>query len=155
MGHFLSDLDKSCEAVDLVKKLLEDQGLQVRELEKAEQKMGDLEVKDAPNPGISYVEVKYDMRARRSGNLCFEMSNGTRETGIMETQADFVYYVVPSDGCKMVFIFEIEKLKEYIQDPANVKMAKGGDKRKFDLALVKIEKVIADGLAMKCLSIGN
>lgn len=147
MGHFLSDFDKSKDAVELVRKYLEGEGYDVEELEKDEQQYGDLRAECGRFSET--VEVKYDIMAKRTGNLCFEMSNGKRETGIMETKADWVYYVVPGKACKSVFVFDTKELKEYIQDPKNVSIRNGGDKKKFTLALAKISNVVADGLPKK------
>jgi hypothetical protein len=87
------------------------------------------------------------MYAKRSGNLCFEMSNGKEMTGIMSTPAAKVYYVVPQeDRSHKVIVFNTEKLRAWIQDPTNVTVKNGGDKKKFVLALAKIEKIIEAGL---------
>jgi hypothetical protein len=91
--------------------------------------------------------------AKRTGNLCFEMSNGSRNTGIMETEADKVYYVVPGKGCKVVFVFDTEKLRSYITEPGNATIKNGGDKGKFVLALVSVTKVVGDGLPEEYFSI--
>lgn len=140
MGHFLSDLDRSQEAVDLVKEYYVQNGFSVRELERDEQHLGDLEIIDNSlglNEHVCNVEVKYDIMAARTGNLCFEMSNGKRPTGIMETKADKVFYVVPNKKSKMVFVFNVDKLREFIQNPENVTIKNGGDRRRFTLALAK------------------
>ena len=144
MGHFLSDLDRSKEAVELLKKKFEADGYSVRELPKEEQKNGDLEIHQFDQ--FENIEIKFDIMAGRTGNLCFEMSNGTRMTGVMETRADRIYYVVPEGTHKKVFVFDPEKLRTYLKTSPNVTIKNGGDKKKFVLALVQIAYVIGDDL---------
>ena len=146
MGNFLRDLDRSKSAVNALMEYYESKGFKVEELVgKAQQKHGDFAV-TMEDGDVVHVEVKFDMYAKRSGNLCFEMSNGSKETGIMTTLADKVYYVVPTDEGARVFVFDPEKLRTYIQDPTKVTIKNGGDKRKFILALAKITSVVEDEL---------
>jgi hypothetical protein len=144
---FQRDLVISQIAVDLLLDYLADvQGYNTLELEGIEaQKQGDITIEKG---GVfTNIEVKYDMYAKRSGNLCFEMSNGKEMTGIMSTPAAKVYYVVPQeDRSHKVIVFNTEKLRAWIQDPTNVTVKNGGDKKKFVLALAKIEKIIEAGL---------
>ena len=144
MGHFLSDLERSKEAVILLAKNFESNGYKVRELPREEQNKGDLEITKFDE--LLNIEIKFDIRAKRSGNLCFEISNGTRMTGIMETKADRIYYVVPDDSNYLVFYFDPEKLRTYLKESSNVTIKNGGDKKKFVLALVKISDIVADNL---------
>lgn len=145
MGHFLSDLQRSRHAVNVLLQHYKAIGYVVRELEgKEEQKLGDLRL-TIQEEHIN-IEVKLDEMAGRTGNLCFEMSNGTKMTGIMTTQADKVYYVVPGKESAMVYVFDTQKLREFISEPSNVTIKNGGDKRKFVLALAKIQDVVDSGL---------
>ena len=140
MGHFLSDLDRSRGPVDKLMEWYEKIGYTVREFEKDEQQYGDFCImKDGDSVNI---EVKFDEMSGKTGNLCFEMSNGSKLTGIMTTKADKVYYVVPNGKMQRVYIFDTEKLRAFIIDPANVTVKSGGDKRKFILALAKITDVV-------------
>lgn len=141
---FLSDLDKSAVAVNALIDHFKRGGFGVRELPKDEQKFGDIEL--ARDNIKTFVEVKYDIMAGRTGNLCFEKSNGKRATGIMETLADKVYYVVPGKGAKVVFGFSTAALREYLDKSDKVTIKSGGDRKKFVLALVAIADVIGDGL---------
>ena len=145
MGHFLSDLDRSRGAVNALMEHYKAIGHAIHELEgKDEQQYGDFRitiVEDHVN-----IEVKFDEMSAKTGNLCFEMSNGSKMTGIMATKADKVYYVVPNGTAGTVYVFDTQKLREFISDPANVTIKNGGDKRKFVLALAKITKVVEAGL---------
>lgn len=144
MGHFLSDYNKSQEAVDTLKTYFSSLGWSVRELSREEQKLGDLEISRGSE--LLNIEVKFDIMSKRTGNLCFEMSNGSRKTGILETQADRIYYVIPGKKHKNIFIFEPTKLRDYLESSNNVIIKNGGDKGKFILGLVKISNIIADEL---------
>lgn len=147
MGNFLKDLDKSQQAVQLVMNHFADSDFACFELVgKEEQKMGDIRL-IIDEDIILNIEVKFDVMAEKTGNLCFELSNGKRMTGILETKADEVFYVVPDGKKRTIFKFDVDDLRKYILEPSNVKMKKGGDGWKFDLALVSIEKIIADKVA--------
>lgn len=154
MAHynFRKDLAASHEAVHAILDALQAQGHIARELPKEEQDFGDIGVLNGFGEE-DFIEVKYDLYAKKSGNLCFEMSNGKKLTGIMVTKADNVYYVVPYEGGKKVFVFQTKALQSYIQNPSNVTMKKGGDRKRFDLALVSIEKIVTDGLPVLMFNI--
>ena len=144
-SSFRRDLNRSQEAVYAVQDYLEGRGIKVEHLEgKEAQAFGDLRLTNPRNNQAKNVEIKFDIMARRTGNLCFEMSNGTKETGIMTTKADVIYYVVPQGATKDVYVFDPTELREYITTSANVKIKNGGDKKKFVLAIVSIDKIIED-----------
>ena len=142
---FKRDLIISQEAVSSVLTYMIDQGYNVSELEgREEQKKGDIAWKR--EDGTTNIEVKFDIRAAQTGNLCFEMSNGNNLTGIMSTLADKVYYVVPNGNVKTVYTFDIDKLRSFIGDFDNVKIKNGGDNKKFVLAIAKISDILKAGL---------
>ena len=147
---FLRDLDRSQEAVQLAMSRLIDSDFICHELEgKEEQKFGDIRV-ITEDVDIN-IEVKFDAMAEKTGNLCFEMSNGKRLTGILETKADEVWYVVPNGGQRTIYKFDINTLKTYILNPENITVKNGGDKWKFSLALVSIDKIINDKIAYEVI----
>lgn len=100
-------------------------------------------------------EVKYDIMAAKTSNLCFEISNAKGElTGVAKTLADLIHYVVPGSEKTSftVFTFETEKLKSYIFDVANtkkVRQVQGGDGRKYTMLIVPIEHIINDNVAVQ------
>jgi len=152
-SSFRKDLSRSQEAVFAVMDHLIDQGHEVRELEgKEEQAFGDLAVKQAESQ--LNIEIKYDIMARRTGNLCFEKSNGKKSTGVMTTRADKIFYVVPQGRTKRVFVFDPTKLREYIEASPYVQIKNGGDGKRFILAIVKIDHVVADKLPDEVFEIG-
>ncbi len=145
LGNFLKDLDSSKKGVyvafHVAKQLI---GGDPEELDKPNQIYGDFKI------GGRNIEVKYDMYAKKSGNLCFEISNGKGPTGIFKTLSDQVYFVVPQEGNSFrVFDFNRERLVKWLQDESNSAHwdeKRGGDKKKFKMRLVKITTVIELGL---------
>jgi len=124
-----------------------------RELPKPEQGKGDFEVS-----GL-FVEVKFDLMAARTSNLCFEVSNGKKATGILATEADKIVYVVPMEddrGYKL-FVFRRDNLLNYLKDPNSIgkfRFVRGGDNHRFSLAIVSIERIVEDKVAeeiIECL----
>lgn len=157
MGNFLKDLDASQEAVQLVMAHLIDNDFICYELTtRDEQKLGDIRILSDDKISVELnIEVKFDIMAEKTGNLCFELSNGKKLTGMLETGADEVFYVVPDGKTRKIFKFEIAELRKYILDPLNVKMTKGGDGWKFDLALVSMHKIVEDGVPFEVVEINE
>lgn len=154
MGRFLSDLDRSREAVELLIDHFIDENFVAYELEgKEEQKFGDICLEQAEQ--IINVEVKYDIMAARTGNLCFEMSNGKKPTGIMTTKADRVLYVVPRKGFKEIFEFDPKELRKFIKGLPKKSIKKGGDGWRFKLAIVPIDNIIEKNIAIRKFEIKN
>lgn len=146
MGNysFLKDLEESKVAVNIVKVFLENlhsdaKNAAVTELGKDRQKEGDVEV--LSDCGISYsVEVKYDMMAKKTGNLCFETHNSKGKlTGISSTEADEIHYVVPEEDGFSLYMFKTEDLKSYLFDTKNIgkfRSVMGGDRRATSMLIV-------------------
>lgn len=160
MGHysFLRDLEESKVAVNVVKVYIEElynkkgQTVTITELERERQGEGDIEIK--PSKGRKYtVEVKYDMMAKKTGNLCFETHNiKGKLTGISSTKAKEVHYVVPDETGYMLYMFKAKKLKAYLFDTANTskfRSVKGGDRWSTFMLLVKREVIDKDKVAYK------
>lgn len=149
---FLRDLGESQVAVDLLLDFLIDKGYVAHELEgKKEQRNGDIRFYpkgDMDNP--MDIEVKFDKMSRRTGNMCFELSNSKKATGIASTLADRVAYICPiKNGGFDVFMFVTSELKDFLFNKKNaskVKIKKGGDGNKFSLALVKFDTIISEEL---------
>ena len=156
MGHysFLRDLEESKVAVNVVKAFLENlhedaNNAIVEELGKARQKEGDVEV--TSECGISYsVEVKYDMMAKQTGNLCFETHNSKGDlTGISSTEANEVHYVVPEEDGFSLYMFKTKELRNYLFDTKNIskfRSVKGGDRRATCMLLVSRVLIEEDGV---------
>lgn len=156
MAHysFLKDLEASKKGVDVaIAHFQKDDGVNIRTLPKAEQSKGDFEVNyiNTSYPPL-YVEVKLDIMAGRTGNLCFEVDNGKKATGILATQADKIVYVVPkTDGATYkLFVFGKDNLLAYLSDNSNsgkFRLVRGGDRGRFGMVLVPIETIEKDSIA--------
>jgi hypothetical protein len=139
---FVKDMAASKEAVGLLMDFFADQGEVVVECDKATQQLGDIKL-ERPD-GDVYVEVKYDIMAKRTGNLCFELANNKGATGITTTGATWVYYVVPCEGTqRLIFAFETAALRSFLDTSKCVKIKNGGDGKRFTLAIVSIKDIIA------------
>lgn len=139
---FVKDMAASKEAVNLLMDYLADQGELVFECDKAAQHLGDIKM-ERPD-GDVFIEVKYDLMAKRTGNLCFELANNKGPTGIATTGAHWVYYVVPAEGeQRLVFRFSTEKLRAFIESSPHVQIKQGGDGKRFKLAIVSIKHIMA------------
>jgi len=97
-----------------------------------------------PRKESVHVEVKFDMYATKSGNLCFEMQDHKgRPSGIMATEAHLMVFVVAKNirSKKRVFEFDVPELRDFIEDhidTATYRIVKGGDGNAFEMMLVPI-----------------
>lgn len=138
---FIRDLEKSNVAVDIVIEYLTTLNYisNIKKLSKNMQHKGDIEYYDKRS-GLIRCEIKFDIMAQKTGNLCFEASNGKKATGILTTQADEVFYVVPKETGFVVYKFITKDLVDFLNtDTQHIVVKNGGDKKKFVLMLVKRE----------------
>jgi catechol 2,3-dioxygenase-like lactoylglutathione lyase family enzyme len=123
----------------------------IRELPKAEQGNGDFEVEaDKDICGPFFVEVKYDLMAAKTGNLCFEVDNGKKATGILATAAQRIVYAIPQVGGHRLFIFRTPDLLTYLSNPTQAgkfRFVRGGDGKRFGMLLVPLATIEADKVA--------
>lgn len=152
MAHynFCKDLKQSQIGVNVVVEHLKspDGGYadwDVEEYGKDKQHLGDVGIQRDTGLGEEgfNIEVKYDIMAQNTGNLCFEASNGKKDTGILATESDEVWYVVPDeDEHFVIYKFVTKHLVDFLKDEKNadkIRKVKGGDRRRFTLMLVKRE----------------
>lgn len=97
------------------------------------------------------VEVKYDIKAKYTNNLCFEVANAKGELcGIASTEADYIIFLTPFENKLRVFVFETRKLVDYLYDKKNldkIKTIQGGDRKSYTLLLVSIDNILEDNVA--------
>ena len=159
MGHysFLRDLEESKIAVELVKTYIIDEHkkegvvAEIEELGRARQIEGDIEV---TLPDRKYtIEIKYDIMAQKTNNLCFETNNKKGKlTGISSTQSHKVIYVVPDKKNFYLYLFETEKLQKYLLDDDNKSRFRsvwGGDRWSTEMTLVPRETIIKEKINYK------
>ncbi len=152
--NFKRDLEESKRGVKVAADFFSTKlGAEIRELPKVEQHKGDFEC-----AGV-FVEVKFDLMAARTNNLCFEVDNGKKATGILATEADKIVYVVPyadNSGFKL-YVFSRANLLNYLKDPSSsgkFRLVRGGDNHKFGMILVSLDQIVSDNVAeevVECL----
>jgi hypothetical protein len=109
------------------------------------QKHGDFQLIDKKNGNLPVnIEVKYDILAETTGNMCFEFANGKGEyTGIMSTQADVLTYVLNNKGDFSLYLFVPTIIKQYLFESNSpyIRIVNGGDKKKYSMALAPVLEV--------------
>lgn len=153
MAHysFRKDLAASKKGVDVaIVYFAQKYNAGIRELPKDEQTNGDFEVEaDKDICGNFFVEVKFDMMAARTGNLCFEVDNGKKATGILATNANKIVYVVPNNERFKLYVFDKTTLLSYLcgtgpGPSSKFRLVRGGDNKRFGMVLVPLTTIEAD-----------
>lgn len=147
MGNFIKDKKRGEVGERIVKNILT-ASYPKEDIIKAEGKNSDYDFavlqRAHPESSLSdkftYFEVKYDEMARDTGNICFEVSNGTKLTGIFASKSDWIFYIVPSKLANTYEVFKMDRIKLIAWLKSNeglTRAVNGGDKSKFSLLLVK------------------
>ena len=150
-----------CATVDAILKYLKspDGGYSdwtISEHGKDKQHMGDISLERDTGLGEEgfTIEVKYDIMAEKTNNLCFETSNGKKITGVLATEADEIWYVVPNKEKFVIYQFITRSLVSWLNDDTNsgrIRVVNGGDKNKFILMLVK--RNVVDSIAYNVIEV--
>lgn len=97
------------------------------------------------------IEVKFDIMALKTGNLCFEFTNGVKPTGICRSKADEIWYVVKTKKKNdyLIFKFRRAELLQYllfnsILNPGKQRILNGGDRKSFGLIIIPLETIQED-----------
>lgn len=119
------------------------------------QKHGDFQIKGAKCGSLLNVEVKYDIMAEDTGNMCFELANGKGDyTGIMATEADILAYVLNNKGSYVVYLFLLPNIKDFLfNGNKSVRVVNGGDKKRYSMALAPVNLV--SSIAFLTIEISN
>ena len=89
------------------------------------------------NTNETKYEIKADRLSYKTGNVCIEIANSGRPSGITSTKSDYWgYFVIKPDGYDL-YIIPTEELKEMI-NPKKYKVLRGGDGKKSELILIPI-----------------
>ena len=108
-----------------------------------------------PRKESIHVEVKFDMYAVRSGNLCFELQDHKgRPSGIMGTEAHLMVFIVAKNlqSKKQIFEFDVPALRDFIEehiDSTTYKIVKGGDGNAFEMMLIPITEIIKESFCKR------
>lgn len=146
MGNFLYDRDRGDKAEDIVLRIL---GPTFRKVV-GRNTDWDIEAVNSKSPFT--IEVKYDIKAKSTGNLAFEFSNGKKPTGICLSKADQIWYVIETDTPSKYTIFKfsradlLQKLLYYglVKSDKGVKVLQGGDGKRFALVIVPLKTIIEE-----------
>ena len=82
-------------------------------------------------------EIKADRLSYKTGNVCIEIANCGRPSGITSTTIDYWgYFIIKSDGYDL-YLIPTEELKQMVYSK-QYKVIRGGDGKKSDLMLISI-----------------
>ena len=82
-------------------------------------------------------EIKADRLSYKTGNLCIEIANSGRPSGITSTKSDYWgYFVIKPYGYDL-YLIPTEELKEMI-NPKKYKVIRGGDGKNSESILIPI-----------------
>lgn len=95
------------------------------------------------NPTITF-EVKMDLYATKSGNLCIEFFNSkkNRPSGIMITKANYWIHVLIENENIVPYIIKVCELKNFINTILPHKTITNGGDKNADLFLYKKEDIL-------------
>lgn len=103
-----------------------------------------------------YLEVKYDIMSKRTGNIAIEYHNSKKNTpsGISATKADFwVHIAFTKTGDRMVYIAPVSELKKWIADNKPKKVIIAGGDDNADLYIYGQDIAFGDGSPFKRIDI--
>ena len=83
------------------------------------------------------IEVKFDKKVSKTGNIVVEIESWSRPSGIVTTEADYWAFILAETG--MVILIETEKLREKIKGKSYVR---GGDANSSKLIIISVSELI-------------
>ena len=97
------------------------------------------------------VEVKFDMKAKQTGNLCFEFTNSTKPTGVCVSKADEIWYVLETKRSDVYKIYRFNRasllsylLYNTLLNPSKQRVLFGGDRKSFGLIIIPVATIELD-----------
>jgi len=106
-------------------------------------------VEDTRSKNKMTIEVKFDIKAQDTGNLCFEFTNGLKPTGVCVSKAEEIWYVLQTKEKQTykIFRFKRAELLQYllfnsILNPNKLRITYGGDRKSFGLIIIPLRTVI-------------
>jgi hypothetical protein len=108
-------------------------------------------IQDTRSKNKMTIEVKFDIKASQTGNLCFEFTNGKKATGICISKAEEIWYVLKTKKVNefQVFRFRRAALVQYLlfntlSNPKKQKILFGGDNRRFGLIIIPLKTILEE-----------
>ncbi|MHC5056391.1 MAG: hypothetical protein ACYTKD_16970 [Planctomycetota bacterium] len=152
MGHFVKDKEQGDIAENVIMQMLSDE-YPDRKFKRMEGKFSDYDIiEDSRRKNKLTVEVKFDIKAASTGNLCFEFTNGKKPTGVCVSKAQEIRYVLKTKRKNhfIVLTFDraelIQKLLYYaVTKPTKgIRLVYGGDRRAFGLILIPLKTIVEE-----------
>lgn len=149
MGNFVYDKSRGDLAEEIVLDILHEE-YPKKKFKRVKGKNSDYDiVEDTRSRNKITIEVKFDIKARETGNLCFEFTNGMKPTGVCVSKAQEIWYVLQTKkrGEYTIFRFKRAELMQYllfnsILNPNKLRICYGGDRKSFGLIIIPLETVI-------------
>jgi hypothetical protein len=151
ISKFLNDKDKGDIAEGIVLDILAEE-YPKKKFKRVTGKNSDWDIiEDTRSRGKLTIEVKFDIKAYDTGNLCFEFTNGLKRTGVCVSKAQEIWYVLRTKKKDefQIFRFRTADLLQYLLfntllNPNKQRVVFGGDRKSFGLIIVPIPTVEND-----------
>lgn len=151
MGNFVYDKSRGDLAEEIVLDILHNE-YPDKKFKRVKGKNSDYDiVEDSRRKDKLTVEVKFDIKAQETGNLCFEFTNGAKPTGVCVSKAKEIWYVLKTKNKNehLIFKFDRARLLQYllyhsILNPKKLRICYGGDRKSFGLIIIPMKTIIED-----------
>ena len=153
MGHFVKDKEQGDVAENVVLDMLATE-FPDRKFKRMEGKFSDYDIiEDSRRQNKLTVEVKFDIKAAETGNLCFEFTNGKQPTGVCVSKAQEIGYGLKTKRKNHFIVMKFDratllaKLLFYaVTKPSKgIRLVYGGDRRAFGLILIPLKTIVEEG----------
>jgi hypothetical protein len=104
----------------------------------------DWDVKTCYNNKVTLYEVKSEMNASKTGNICIEFSNSNMPSGINATKANYWVHYVLHDKVNNIYdlyIIPTSDLRDIINNKLYFRRMRGGDGGRAEFYLVKLNTI--------------
>ncbi len=152
MGNFVNDKKQGDVAENVVLDMLASE-YPDRKFKQVQGRFSDYDIiEDSRRKNKLTIEVKFDIKAAATGNLCFEFTNGKKPTGVCVSKAQEIRYVLKTKRKNHFIILTFDraellaKLLYYaITKPTKgIRLVYGGDRRAFGLILIPLKTIVEE-----------
>lgn len=152
MGNFVKDKQQGDLAEDIVLDLLKDE-MPDTKFKKTKGKNSDYDIiEDSRRKDKLTVEVKFDIKAAQTGNLCFEFTNGKKPTGVCVSKAKEIWYVLKTRKKNHYIIIKFNRAKllqnllyyAVTKPTKGIRLVYGGDRGAFGLILIPLKTIVEE-----------
>lgn len=152
MGNFVTDRKQGDIAEEIALSTLKKE-LPLKNFKRVIGKNSDYDiVEDTKKKDRLTIEVKFDIKAIETGNLCFEFTNGNKPTGVCVSKAKEIWYVLKTKSKNEYLIIKfdratlLQKLLYYsiVKPTKGIRLVYGGDNKSFGLILIPVKTVLEE-----------